>query len=57
MKQTESNNYSILISLAALFIIIYALQAAAALIIPFLLAIFLALITLRPLFWLQSKMV
>ena len=36
MKQTESNNPSILISLAALFIIIYALQAAAALIIPFL---------------------
>ena len=55
MKQTESNNPSILISLAALFIIIYALQAAAALIIPFLLAIFLALITLRPMFWLQSK--
>ena len=57
MKQIESKNSSILISLAALFVIVYSLQAAAPLIIPFFLAIFLALITLRPLFWLQSKKV
>ena len=55
MKQIESNGSSLLTSLAALFIVIYALQAATTLIIPFLLAIFLALITLKPLFWLQSK--
>ncbi|MEC9415611.1 MAG: AI-2E family transporter [Pseudomonadota bacterium] len=55
MKQIESKNTRILLSLTALFIIIYSLQAAAPLLIPFLLAIFLALITLKPMFWLQSK--
>jgi AI-2 transport protein TqsA len=55
MKQVDNTGSSLLIRLAALFIVIYALQAATTLIIPFLLAIFLALITLKPLFWLQRK--
>ena len=53
----ESNNTKILLSLTASFIIIYSLQAAAQLLIPFLLAIFIALITLKPMFWLQEKKV
>ncbi len=57
MMQIESKNTRILLSLTALFVIIYSLQAAAPLLIPFLLAIFLALITLKPMFWLQTKKV
>ena len=53
----ESNNTKILLSLTASFIIIYSLQAAAQLLIPFLLAIFIALITLKPMFWLQERKV
>ena len=53
--QIESKNLRILLSLTALFIIIYSLQAAAQLLIPFLLAIFIALITLKPMFWLQER--
>ena len=53
--QIESKNIRILLSLTALFIIIYSLQAAAQLLIPFLLAIFIALITLKPMFWLQER--
>ena len=53
--QIESKNIRILLSLTASFIIIYSLQAAAQLLIPFLLAIFIALITLKPMFWLQER--
>jgi len=46
-----------LISLAAVVILIYGMQAAKVLIVPFLIAAFLALITVRPMLWMQSRRV
>lgn len=48
---------NVVISLAAVVVVIYGMQAASALIIPFLLATFLALITVRPMVWLQEHRV
>jgi predicted PurR-regulated permease PerM len=48
---------NVVISLAAVVVVIYGMQAAAALIIPFLIATFLALITVRPMMWLQERRV
>ena len=45
------------ISLAAVVVVIYGMQAASALIVPFLIATFLALITVRPMMWLQDHRV
>ena len=45
------------ISLAAVVVVIYGMQAASALIIPFLIAAFLAMITVRPMVWLQEHRV
>ena len=45
------------ISLAAIVVIIYGMQAAKVLLVPFLLAVFLALITIRPMLWLQQQRV
>ena len=45
------------ISFAAVIVIIYGLQMAKALLVPFLVAVFLALITVRPMLWMQSKRV
>jgi len=57
MPETVSKNAGALISGAAVVVIIYGLQAAKVLLVPFLLAIFLALISIRPTLWLQSKRV
>jgi AI-2 transport protein TqsA len=46
-----------LISVAAVVVIIFGLQAASAVIVPFLLAVFVALITVRPVLWLQARRV
>lgn len=46
-----------IISLAAVVIVIYGMQAAKALLVPFLLAAFLALITVRPMLWMQKNRV
>ncbi len=46
-----------LISLAAVVVLIYGMQAASVLLVPFLVAAFLALITVRPMLWMQSKRV
>ncbi len=43
------------ITVAALMVIIYGVQAAEVLVVPFLLAAFLALVTLRPMLWMQSR--
>lgn len=43
-----------MISLAAIVVVIYGMQAASKLIVPFLVAVFLALITVRPMLWLQK---
>lgn len=45
------------ITVAAVMIIIYGVQAAQVIIVPFLLAGFLALITVRPMLWMQSRRV
>lgn len=46
-----------LVSVAAVVVIIYGMQFAKALLVPFLVALFLALITVRPMLWMQSKRV
>ena len=50
-------NSTALISVAAVIVIIYGMQAASVLMVPFLLAVFLALIAVRPMLWMQSKRV
>ena len=46
-----------LLSFAAVIVIVYGMQAAKVLLVPFLLAVFLALIAIRPMLWLQKKRV
>ena len=57
MGTIDTKNTNALISAAAVIVIIYGMQAAKVLLVPFLLAVFLALITVRPMLWLQSKKV
>ena len=55
---SDSNSSSSrVVSFAAVIIIMYGLQMAKALLVPFLVAAFLALITVRPMLWMQSKRV
>jgi len=54
MSVTEGKNTNALISVAAVIVIVYGMQAASVLLVPFLLAVFLALITVRPMLWLQN---
>ena len=51
MKSSTSR----VVSFAAVIVIIYGLQMAKVLLVPFLVAAFLALITVRPMLWMQSK--
>jgi AI-2 transport protein TqsA len=55
LNQTTSNKGSAIISFAAVVIVILGLQTAKALLVPFLIAAFLALITVRLMLWLQKK--
>ncbi len=48
---------SAIISFAAVVIVIYGLQMAKELLVPFLIAVFLALITVRPMLWMQQRRV
>ena len=48
-------NTNAIISAAAVIILIFGMQAAKVLLVPFLLAIFLALITVRPMLWMQKQ--
>ena len=57
MDATEPKNSTALISIAAVVVIIYGMQAAKVLLVPFLLAVFLALITVRPMLWMQRRRV
>ena len=57
MQTSVPRNSSALLSAAAVVIIIYGMQAAKVLLVPFLLAVFLALITVRPMLWMQEKKV
>jgi AI-2 transport protein TqsA len=46
-----------IVSVAAVVVIVYGMQFAKSLLVPFLVAVFLALITVRPMLWMQSKRV
>ena len=57
MAPIGNKQTSAVLSIAAVFIIIYGLQTAKAMLIPFLFAAFLALLTIRPMLWLQRHRV
>lgn len=55
MNAIVRENTNAVISAAAVIILIFGMQAAKVLLVPFLLAIFLALITVRPMLWMQKR--
>ena len=57
MEQTIGNKTSAIISLAAIVVVIYGMQMMSVLLVPFLIAVFLPLITVRPMLWLQANRV
>lgn len=57
MNDLSNNRGSAVVSVAAVIVVIYGMQYAKALLVPFLIAAFLALITVRPMMWLQQKRV
>jgi predicted PurR-regulated permease PerM len=57
MNIAQGKNTNALISAAAVVVIVYGMQAAKVLLVPFLLAVFLALIAVRPMLWLQQRRV
>ena len=57
MSAIVRENTNAVISAAAVIILIFGMQAAKVLLVPFLLAIFLALITVRPMLWMQNRRV
>ena len=57
VDMTENKNSTALISAAAVVILVYGMQAAKVLLIPFLLAVFFALLCVRPMLWLEARRV
>ena len=57
MTAVEHRKGSAIVSVAAVVVIIYGMQMAKVLLVPFLIAAFLALITVRPMLWLQQRRV
>jgi len=57
LSDTTHNRSSAVFVLAALVIVIYGMQWAKVLLVPFLIAAFLALITVRPMLWMQRHRV
>ena len=57
ITDTSTKSAGAVISIAAVVVIIYGMQAAKVLLVPFLLAAFLALIAVRPMLWLQKHKV
>lgn len=57
MNQLRQSKSSVIVTLAAVVVVIYGMQMAKVLLIPLLIAAFLALITVRPMLWLQQKRV
>jgi predicted PurR-regulated permease PerM len=57
MENAQEKSTNALISVAAVIVIVYGMQAAKVLLVPFLLAVFLALISVRPMLWLQQRKV
>ena len=54
MVNAKNRKSNALVSFAAVIVIVYGMQAAKVLLVPFLLAVFLALIAIRPMLWLQK---
>jgi AI-2 transport protein TqsA len=57
VNDIHNNRGSAAVTAAAVVIVIYGMQLAKVLLVPFLIAAFLALITVRPMMWLQQKRV
>ncbi len=57
LEELTQNKGSAVITFAAVIVVTFGLQMAKALLVPFLIAAFLALITVRPMLWLQGKRV
>lgn len=57
MNDQIRNKSSAAVTAAAVVVVIYGMQMAKVLLVPFLIAAFLALITVRPMLWLQQKRV
>ncbi len=57
MDQHQQKKTSAIIILAAVVIVIYGMQMMSVLLVPFLIAAFLALITVRPMLWMQQHRV
>jgi predicted PurR-regulated permease PerM len=57
MTDRSNNKASAAVTAAAVVVVIYGMQMAKVLLVPFLIAAFLALITVRPMLWLQQKRV
>jgi AI-2 transport protein TqsA len=57
VQELSPKQGSAVVTFAAVIVIIYGLQMGKALLVPFLIAAFLALITVRPMMWLQKKRV
>lgn len=57
MTNLAAKNTNAIVTVAAVVIIIFGMQAAKIILVPFLLAIFFALITLKPMLWLQAQKV
>ncbi len=57
MESLAAKNSTALISAAAIVVIVFGMQAASVLLVPFLLAVFFAMIAMRPMLWLQSHRV
>ncbi|MGI9233147.1 MAG: AI-2E family transporter [Woeseiaceae bacterium] len=55
-KEVQQKGSAIMVS-AAIVVVIYGMQMAKVILVPFLIAVFLALITVRPMLWLQAKRV
>lgn len=55
MDIIENKRTGALITVAAVVVVIYGMQAASVLLVPFLMALFLALISVRPMLWLQAR--
>jgi predicted PurR-regulated permease PerM len=55
LSDTSQNKGNAVISFAAVIVIVIGLQMAKDLLVPFLVAAFLALITVRPMLWMQKK--
>ena len=55
MNELSKNKGGAAVTAAAVVVLIYGMQMAKVLLVPFLIAAFLALITVRPMLWLQQK--